>query len=180
VLYFLSRGMLGSYGDALALVAQTGGVPNTANVREERSKDGFGVNIEQQIIPGLGFFARASANNGGVEADEYTDISQSVSAGLSVQGGFWGRPNDTFGLAGAVNTISHEAKEYFAAGGMGILIGDGQLSEAGPEQIIETYYRVPVTRFAHFTADYQLINNPAYNRQRGPVSVFLLRLHAQF
>jgi high affinity Mn2+ porin len=179
VLYFLSRGMLGSYGDALALAAQTGGVPSTANVREERSKDGFGINIQQQITPSLGVFARASANNGGVEADEYTDISQSVSAGLSLAGNGWGRPNDTFGLAGAVNTISHEAKEYFAAGGLGVLIGDGQLPEAGPEQILETYYSVPVGRYVHVTTDYQLINNPGYNRQRGPVSVFMLRLHAQ-
>ena len=128
----------------------------------------------------LGVFARASANNGGVEADEYTDISQSVSAGLSLAGNGWGRPNDTFGLAGAVNTISHEAKEYFAAGGLGVLIGDGQLPEAGPEQILETYYSVPVGRYVHVTTDYQLINNPGYNRQRGPVSVFMLRLHAQF
>ena len=116
----------------------------------------------------------------GLRRDEYTDISQSVSAGLSLAGNGWGRPDDTFGLAGAINTISHEAKEYFAAGGLGILIGDGQLPEAGPEQIIETYYSVPVLHYAHLTADYQFLNNPAYNRQRGPVSVFLLRLHAQF
>jgi high affinity Mn2+ porin len=179
VLYFLSRGMLGSYGDALALAEQTGTTPNTANVREERSKDGFGINIQQQIIPGLGVFARASANNGGVEADEYTDISQSVSAGISVQGGFWGRPQDTFGLAGAVNTISHTAKEYFAAGGLGILIGDGQLEQAGPEQILETYYSIPLFHYAALSADYQFINNPAYNVQRGPVSVFQLRLNIQ-
>ncbi|HEY1855779.1 carbohydrate porin [Acidocella sp.] len=179
VLYFLSRGMLGSYGDALALAAQTNTVPNTANVREERSKGGFGINIQQQIIPGLGVFARASANNGGVEADEYTDISQSVSAGISVQGGFWGRPDDTFGLAGAVNTISHTAKEYFAAGGLGILIGDGQLEQAGPEQILETYYSIPMFHYAALSADYQFINNPAYNVERGPVSVFQLRLNIQ-
>jgi high affinity Mn2+ porin len=180
VLYWLSRGMLGSYGDALAAAAATGGVPSMADVRRERSKDGIGVNIQQQITPAFGVFARASANNGGVEADEYTDISQSVSAGLSLAGNGWGRANDVFGLAGAVNTISHEAKEYFAAGGLGILIGDGQLPEAGPEQIIETYYSVPVMHYAHLTGDYQIINNPAYDRERGPVSVFLLRLHAQF
>ena len=180
VLYWLSRGDLGSYGDALAYAAANGGVPSTAAVRRYRSKDGFGVNIEQQITPALGIFARASANNGGVEGDEFTDISQSVSAGLSLAGNGWGRPNDTFGLAGDINTISHEAKEYLAAGGLGILVGDGQLSEAGPEQIIETYYSVPVLHDVHLTADYQFFNNPAYNRQRGPVSVFLLRIHAQF
>ncbi|HTJ89072.1 MAG TPA: carbohydrate porin [Acidocella sp.] len=179
VLYFLSRGMLGSYGDALALADETGTTPNTANVRGERSKGGFGINIQQQIIPGLGFFARASANNGGVEADEYTDISRSVSAGISVNGSFWDRPNDTFGLAVAANTISPEAEAYFAKGGLGILIGDGQLEDPGAEQILETYYNIPVFRYTNLSADYQFINNSAYNQQRGPVSVFQLRLNIQ-
>jgi high affinity Mn2+ porin len=179
VLYFLSRGMLGSYGDALALADETDTTPNTADVREYRSKGGFGINIQQQIIPGLGFFARASANNGGVEADEYTDISRSVSAGFSVNGKFWDRPKDTFGIAVAANTISKEAEEYFARGGLGILIGDGQLEDPGPEQILETYYSIPVLHYANLSADYQFINNPAYNEQRGPVSVFQLRLNIQ-
>ncbi len=34
--------------------------------------------------------------------------------------------------------------------------------------------------FWHVTLDYQFIVNPAYNRDRGPVSVFGARLHAQF
>jgi high affinity Mn2+ porin len=84
------------------------------------------------------------------------------------------------GLGFAANQISHQAKQYFAAGGLGILVGDGQLPNAGPEQIIETYYSLAVFSFAHVTADYQFVNDPAYNRDRGPVSVFGLRLHAQF
>jgi high affinity Mn2+ porin len=102
-----------------------------------------------------------------------------VSAGLSLAGNGWGRPGDTFGLAGAVNTISHEAKEYFAAGGLGVLIGDGQLPEAGPEQILETYYSLPLYAW-RVTFDYQFIDNPGYNRDRGPASVVAMRLHSQF
>jgi high affinity Mn2+ porin len=30
------------------------------------------------------------------------------------------------------------------------------------------------------TFDYQFIDNPAYNRDRGPVSVIASRLHTQF
>jgi high affinity Mn2+ porin len=83
-------------------------------------------------------------------------------------------------LAGAANRISHQGKLYLAAGGLGGIIGDGQLPNAGPEQILEAYYRVQITSFAHFRAGYQFINHPAYNRDRGPVSVFALQLHLQY
>jgi len=33
---------------------------------------------------------------------------------------------------------------------------------------------------AKLTLDYQFINNPAYNRDRGPVSVFGVRAHVEF
>jgi hypothetical protein len=34
--------------------------------------------------------------------------------------------------------------------------------------------------FAHIALDYQFINNPAYNRDRSPVSIFGLQLHLQY
>ena len=83
-------------------------------------------------------------------------------------------------MAGAANRISHQGKLYLAAGGLGGIIGDGQLPNAGPEQILEAYYRVAILSFAHFAFHYQFINHPAYNRDRGPVSVFGLQLHLQY
>ena len=83
-------------------------------------------------------------------------------------------------VAGGVNRISHEGKLYLAAGGLGGIIGDGALPNAGPEQILEVYYSIRVFSFAHLTVDYQFVNNPAYNRDRGPVSVFGLRARVQF
>jgi high affinity Mn2+ porin len=71
---------------------------------------------------------------------------------------------DKVGLGFGANQISHQAKQYFAAGDLGILVGDGQLPNAGPEQIIETYYSLAVLKYAHVTADYQFVNDPAYNR----------------
>ena len=61
---------------------------------------------------------------------------------------------------------------------LGILIGDGRLPHPGLEQIFETYYALAVPAWRLF--DYQFVNNPAYNRDRGPVSVLGLRLHAEF
>ena len=179
-LYWLTRGEMGTYSDALALAAATGQTPSTGAVRRYRSKYGIGLNLEQQLTSDLGLFARAGWTEGGVEEDAFTDIDQTISVGLSLSGTRWGRPDDIVALALAANQISRAAKEYLAAGGIGGIIGDGQLPEAGPEQILETYYSVAVFSFAHVTADYQFINNPAYNRQRGPVSVICLRLHAQF
>jgi high affinity Mn2+ porin len=179
-LYWLSGGNLGTYSDALALAAATGQTPSTAAVRSYRNKYGIALNLEQQLTADLGLFARAGWTQGGVEQVDFTDIDQSVSVGLSLAGTRWGRPDDTVGLAGVVNRISRDAKAYLAAGGLGGIIGDGQLPQAGPEQILETYYSFAAFSFAKISGDYQFVNNPAYNRQRGPVSVFGLRLHAEF
>jgi high affinity Mn2+ porin len=103
-----------------------------------------------------------------------------MSGGFSLTGSRWGRPDDTVGLAGAANRISHQGKLYLAAGGLGGIIGDGQLANAGPEQIIEAYYRIAVFGFARVALDYQFIDHPAYNRDRGPVSIFGLQLHLRF
>ena len=71
----------------------------------------------------------------------------------------------------------HQA--YLDAGGLGILVGDGMLPNAGRAKIVETYYSLPVLAW-RMTLDYQFIANPAYNRDRGSVSVIGIRLHTQF
>jgi high affinity Mn2+ porin len=180
LLYWFDRGELGLYDDAIAFGEETHTVPATGNVRHYRTKDGIELNIEQQIADNIGMFLRAGASQGSVEEDDFTEINQSLSAGLSLGGARWGRSDDTFGSAFAVNEISRAGKQYLAAGGLGGIIGDGQLPNAGPEQIFESYYSAAILKYAHFTFDYQLINHPAYNRDRGPVSVFGLKLHAQF
>ena len=149
-------------------------------MRTQRTKDGVGLNFAQQIAPDFGVFARAGLSQGTVEEIDFTDINQSISGGLLLTGSRCGRPDDTFGLAGAINWISHQGKLYLAAGGLGGIIGDGQLPNAGPEQILEAFYRVGVFEWAHFGFDYQFINHPAYNRDRGPVSIFTLQVHLQY
>ncbi len=180
VLYFLSRGNLGTYSDALAYAAATGTIPSTKAVANYRSKYGFVFNLEQQIATDLGMFVKAGWSEGGVEEDAFTDINASIAIGLSLAGTRWGRPDDTVGLATAINEISAIGSRYLAGGGLGGIVGDGALFKSGPESIVETYYSFAVLSWAKVTGDYQFVNNPAYNQQRGPVSVFALRLHAEF
>jgi high affinity Mn2+ porin len=180
LLGWLTRARLGLYSDATALAEATGTTANIAAVRNYRSKVGLGLNLEQGVTEDLGVFARIGWTQGDVEAYDFTDISQTVSLGMSLTGKRWGRPDDTVGLAAAVNKLSGQGQEFLNLGGLGILVGDGQLPHPGLEQIVETYYSLAAFKYAHVTADYQLIVNPAYNRDRGPVSVLGLRLHAQF
>jgi high affinity Mn2+ porin len=79
-----------------------------------------------------------------------------------------------------VNAISHAHQAYLNDGGLGILVGDGKLPHPGPEQIIETYYDLAAGGPAHISLDYQFVENPAYNRDRGPASIVAARVHAQF
>ena len=133
----------------------------------------------QQLTGNLGMFARMGDAGGNVETYEYTEIDRAVSAGLSLSGGKWHRTADTVGLAGVVNAISKARQHYLAAGGLGILIGDGRLPHPGDEHILETYYELAATTALHLTFDYQWVGNPAYNRDRGPVSIFALRVHLE-
>ena len=143
-------------------------------------RTGISFNIEQALTDTLGVFVRAGEADGRYEAYEYTDIDQTAAVGLSQAGKPWGRGDDKLGAAVLVNEISNQAKAYFAAGGEGILVGDGRLTRSGAEAVLETYYSLAVVKGLHATFDYQFVQNPAYNRDRGPVSVLAFRLHAQY
>jgi high affinity Mn2+ porin len=56
----------------------------------------------------------------------------------------------------------------------------GQLLHAGPEYIVETSYNLAVFTGAKLSLDYQFVGHPAYNRDRGPVSIFGIRTHGEF
>src|ERR1035437_4800761 len=176
---FLTRGRMGSFQAAIQLAALTGGPANITAVRQFQSRGGISMNLDQQLIPNVGLFVRAGIANGDKEPYEFTDVDRTVAAGLSISGKQWGRDDDTFGIAGVVNGISSEHQAFLNAGGLGILVGDGMLPNPGSEKIMETYYSFPVFAWK-VTFDYQLIVNPAYNRDRGPVSVLGFRMHSQY
>lgn len=180
VLVFANRGRMANYVDALNLARQTGNTPDVSLVRRYQTRPGAAVNIEQGLNANLGAFIRLSTNDGRKEAFEFTEINRSIAAGIALKGTSWHRGGDTFGLAAVVNDISPQARSYFAAGGMGILIGDGQLPRYQAEKIIETYYKASVIEGIDLSLDFQHIADPAYDAVRGPVNIFGLRLHAAF
>ena len=179
---FANSGNTANYREVLALAAANPTLDIndiTIATQRDRPKYGFYVNLEQQIMKDVGLFARASWNDGQTQILSFTDIDRSLSGGLSIKGSFWGRPDDTVGIGGAINGLSDAHRDFLAAGGFGLLIGDGRLNYR-PERILETYYAYSVNKNVTFTANYQLFVNPAYNADRGPVSVFSGRLHAEF
>ena len=176
LLAFLNSAHMGSYQAALDSPTRPADIEAT---RAYRYKYGFGLNVEQEIIKNVGAFARLGWSDGQTEAWVFADVDRAASLGLSIKGGFWGRADDTVGLAGAINGITRVHQEFFAAGGTGILAGDGNLSY-GWEKIVEAYYDIAIWKTVHGALDYQFISDPAYNRARGPVSVLGARLHWNF
>jgi high affinity Mn2+ porin len=170
---------MGSYAEALAMPVSTPNYPDITQTRQLRTNYGFVVNMEQAITNELGIFSRASWSPGLVEIIGWTDCDESFSFGTVLKGTAWGRPDDKIGVGGVVEGLSPIARAYFAAGGLGILIGDGQFNYR-PEKIFEAYYAYSLNKWATLTFNYQFIGNPGYNADRGPVSVFSGRLHAQF
>ena len=176
LLAFLNRADMGSYQAALDSPVRPADIEAT---RAYRYKYGFGLNIEQELVRGIGAFTRVGWSDGQNEAWTFADVDRTFTLGLSVNGQFWGRTNDTVGVGGILNSAATVHHEFLAAGGTGILAGDGALTY-GSEKALEVYYDFQVWKTIHSTIDYQLITNPAFNQDRGPISVFGARLHMEF
>lgn len=181
LLAFHNRAKMGSYQDALALWNRNGrlGVPNVENVPKDQNKTGYGIALEQNITPDNGLFVRASRNDGAYETFAFTEIEQSLTGGLLANGNSWNRPDDSFGVAYAQNGLSSTHQQYLANGGLGFFIGDGKINYR-PEGILECFYNLGVMNKAWVSLDYQHINNPAYNADRGPVQIVGTRLHVEY
>ena len=179
-LVFQNRGWMASYSTANNLAAQNNlAAPDILTSRNSYQKKwGYGVNLEQAITDKVGLFARWSWNDGQTETQAFTDIDRSLSGGVVVNGAHWGRANDTWGIAGALNGIAGSQIAYLTNGGSTMFIGDGKLNYR-KEQILETYYSFNIAKGTYLSADYQFIANPAYNADRGPVSFFGLRAHIE-
>ena len=175
-----TRGRMGLLAEATAIAIATDTPADIAAVRQYRSRFGGLVNLQQELLADLGVFVRYSKAAGNVEAYEFADIDRSIEAGMSLKGSRWRRSQDSVGVALIDNGISAERERFLNAGGLGILVGDGKLPRPAAEQIVETYYSASMCSYAQISFDYQWIANPAYNRDRGPVSVFAVRVHAQF
>jgi high affinity Mn2+ porin len=179
---FANRSHNANFSDVFATLAADPTLDTmtaTTIARRQNWRYGVYANLEQQVIQDVGVFARASWNDGRSESVSFTDTDCSLAGGVSIKGSFWGRKDDTVGIGAAVNALSAPHRAWFAAGGLGLLIGDGRLNYR-TEDILEAYYAWVIQKGLVTTFDYQFIANPAYNADRGPVSIFSARVHAEW
>ncbi|MGA9673180.1 MAG: carbohydrate porin [Terracidiphilus sp.] len=181
VLGWVNHANMGVYQYAIDqyLAGKTPTPDISAHPLQVTSKYGFGVNVEQGLSPSVTAYARFGWNNGKTESWSFTEIDQTVSAGLGVIGSTWKRNDDHAGVAFVSSGISSVHARYLSLGGLGFVLGDGALSY-GRENVVETYYTAHIWRGLYAAADLQYLVNPGYNRARGPVLVPSFRTHVEF
>jgi hypothetical protein len=179
-LAFVNHANMGGYREAInGYLSGKDRIPDvTLYSQQGRVKYGFGLNIEQELTSLWRAFGRLGWNDGANESFAYTEIDRSAEVGSDFRGRPWRRGKDKIGTAFVANGISGDHRRYLALGGEGFILGDGGLNY-GLEKIFEAYYTAHVWRGISVAFDYQHVNNPGYNQDRGPVSVFGLRVHIE-
>jgi high affinity Mn2+ porin len=171
---------MGIYRDQVIKAAAAATTPDiTDHPWHITMKYGVGVNVEQNLSRYLTAFARFGWNDGRTESFAYTEVEQTFAEGIGANGAWWHRKQDRAGIAFVSNAIKKDHQNYLAAGGLGFLLGDGHLTY-GRENILESYYTVHVWRGIYLAPGVQHINNPGYNRDRGPLVVPSFRAHVEF
>jgi len=180
LLAYTNEANMGIYRDQILLAEQEGTTPViTDHPWHITRKYGFGINVEQNLTHYLTGFGRFGWNNGKTESFVYTEVDQTFTQGLGANGAWWHRKQDRAGIAFVTNAIKKDHQNYLAAGGLGFLLGDGRLNY-GRENILETYYTAHVWRGIYVAPGLQHINDPGYNRDRGPLIVPAFRAHVEF
>jgi len=187
LLFYANRAHMGTYREAVvgflngSDFAKYGVAVPTITLHEHFSalKYGVGYNTEQEVTENLRVFARFGWNEGQHETFAYTEVDQTVLAGADYAGTRWHRPVDKVGLAVVSNAIKADHQEYLKLGGLGFLLGDGNLNY-GRENIVETYYNWHAWRGMFYALDAQHVDSPGYNRDRGPIWVGSIRAHVDF
>jgi high affinity Mn2+ porin len=178
---YLNHGNMGNYNEAITNF-QAGKTPTPDIIstrRQGRHKYGFGFNVEQEITSQIGLFGRLGWSDGRNESFAYTEVDRTLELGGFSKGDSWHRRNDRAGVAFTLNGIVAAHQNYLALGGVGFLLGDGALTY-GHEKIFESFYTAHLWRGLFASFDVQHINNPGYNKARGPVLVPGLRFHVDF
>jgi hypothetical protein len=181
VLFYANRAHMGSYREAVrAYLDGLNATPTiTAHEHFGALKYGAGYNGVQELTKNLRVFGRFGWNEGQNESFAYTEVDQTVEAGGDYAMRRARRPNDKAGVAVVSNAIKRDHQNYLKYGGLGFLLGDGAL-HYGRENIVEGYYTIHAWRGLFYSGDVQHMNNPGYNRDRGPAWVGSVRGHIDF
>ena len=180
-LTFINHADLGNYREADA--AYLSGQDPTPNIALHRHpgtiKPGFDINIEQDLPKNFRAYFRYGWNHGLYESFTFSEMNDTVSFGADLSGDAWHRRYDRIGSAFVNSGLAYYHREYLALGGIGFMLGDGKLTY-GRESVSETYYTAHVIGGLYLAAQLSFINNPGFNRARGPAIVPGLRAHVDF
>jgi len=181
ILFYANRAHMGVYREAVRTYLSGEDARPTITSHEHFSalKYGFGYNTEQELSENLRVFGRFGWNEGQHESFAYTEVDQTVETGADYSGARWHRPQDKAAIAVVSNAIKRDHQNYLRLGGQGFLLGDGRLNY-GRENIEESYYTLHAWKGIFYSADVQHIDNPGYNRDRGPAWVGSVRAHLDF
>ena len=176
---YINHARAGTYADALKLSSADGSRPDvTATRLDGTPKSGFGVSWDQEMASDWGIFGRLGWNDGKTESFAFTAIDELASRGVSITGSRWHREGDTVATLLTFSGLSGVHSTYLSHGGLDFLIGDGAL-RYGLETVWESYYSARLWKIFWTSIDVMHVSNPAYNRDRGPVWVEMLRLHLE-
>ena len=174
---FWNKAQMGNYRESIDKAGAA--APDITDSRMYgRDKWGFYLSFDNHFGP-VHQFIKGSWNDGKNETWAFTEIDRSFTTGIQFDGNIWKRKQDKLAFAYVSNGISPDHRNYLLKGGYGFLIGDGKLNYR-PENIIEVYYSFGIGKLLQVSPDYQLVINPAYNADRGPVHIFALRLHIEW
>jgi len=180
-LSYLNIANMGNYEEANAnFLNGEGTTPSITSTRKQgRKKYGFELNYEQEIPGNLAVFGRVGWSDGRNESFAYTEDDRTVETGIFSKGDKWRRKNDRVGAVFVANQVVAAHQQYLGYGGLGFLLGDGALTP-GTEKIFEGFYTAHLWRGFFVSCDFQHVNNPGYNKARGPVFVPGMRFHVEF
>ncbi len=180
-LAYLNHANMGDYGEAiLGYQDHVDRVPDITLHRHQGTlKQGFGINMEQELPANFRAFMRAGWNEGKHESFAYTEMNSTFAVGADLSGDAWGRKLDRIGSAFETGGISSKHQQYLALGGLGFILGDGRLNY-GRELVSETYYTAHVVSGLYMAVQLSYVDHPGYNRDRGPVVVPGVRAHVDF
>jgi hypothetical protein len=181
VLSYMNHAHMGDYRESVQqyLAGKVTTPDITQTERDGQVKYGFGLNTEQEVTDSLRLFARFGWNEDQHESFAYTEVGQTILVGGDFNGHDWHRVNDKVGLAFVSNAIKRDHQNYLHYGGLGFLLGDGNLTY-GREDIVEWYYNAHVWRGLYGMFGGSQIAHPGYNTARGPVYVTTVRAHIDF
>jgi high affinity Mn2+ porin len=181
LLAFVNHANLGNYHEANdAYLDGSDATPDiTAHRHPGTAKTGFGVNFEQELPANFRVFFRAGWNDGNYESFIFSEMNNTVSFGADLSGDAWHRKTDRLGSAFVNSGLSQDHREYLGLGGLGFMLGDGGL-KYGRESVSETYYTAHVKGGLYLAALLSFVNNPGFNRDRGPVVVPGFRVHVDY